>query len=514
MSFTDHFDDAKQAAETAFQLVTEFGSKAHVPSPIKEFVGYVAAGGVLLTGIFYSAFLATVMFLAPEFAIGVLTLISDARNENPKELNAVATASLSELLGFELTSDDIPTGKGAAGTIARVNALGGKLHDQLIREFAPNGTVTPASGEQAARTFTGFNINFAVGSAFMAILGEIMSAGEFKEFRELGISVAQSLGLGRMHRAALKPLIDNTIAKPYDRLLRARYRQDVVSEKQLVVALHTGAMSEADVRQAFAEKGYPDVQITELIRQLTTHLGDSDLWRLMRYGEIDEAGALAQLKAEGWPEATARLKIRASQLAKLDSQEASYVTLLETQAKQGWITPDLFAQLLDRTHLSDAEKTWERTYVGQILENPQVDITWSEVKAALVDGILDVDYLDQWLIRQGYSQDDRQALSLIAIKAVADADAKAAAAAAKAAQGHVKKLTVAQLKKLYVETQVTFAYAQQYLAFLGYTDSGIALLLIQFATDAKNAADLATAQALFNATLQAAIADAGSQPSA
>jgi SOS response regulatory protein OraA/RecX len=484
------WDGIRAEATKTFGAASALLAQWGVPFGARQIIAGFLGGVVLLGMSLLAAFMAALRYLAVPLAVSIMETITTVRQEGAEDFAKATGAAMGEFLGFDVDVNEIAKGVGADANLARARQFGDKLHTLLEHEFTGGGAVTPQSGATGARAFSGYVMNFAATNSFISILTEMLSLGEFEQWRELGVEIAQNLGLGRLHRQALQPLVRNTIAQPYDKFLRKKYRQDDLSEAQLVKALHTGALTESEVRDSLAEKGYPDKQITELIRQLTLHLTDAEVERLLRFGVIDESAALAQLIAEGWPRESAILKLRSIVLSRLWSLEQQFLNTLEKQYISGWIDLGAFNKGLESTHLTFDEKQLELKYVGQVLDAPQVDLTWGEVKAALVDGIVDLDYLDSWLVRAGYSREDRQNLTLIALQAVADADAKQAAAAVKAGQDHHKKLTVAELRKLYTAGTMSFAQVQAYLLRIGYSVTDAAMLLTTFAQGKGNIAEV------------------------
>lgn len=370
--------------------------------------------------------------LTAPVATTVLKSLGDARNDSAQPLNTVITQALSDLLGVDFEAGDVPVGGSLGANTARARAIGDKLHSVLLAEFAPDGEVTPESGERAARAFTGFNINFGVTSAFISIVAEMFSLGQFKEFRELGVEVAENLGLGRMHRSAIKPLIDNTIAKPYDRQLRARYRQDKLSESQFVKALHRGRLTEEEVRTELAQKGLKDAYIDEVLSEFTPHLSDAELERLVRYGAMSQGDALKEMQDDGWPSAKAALKLQAIELARTDATVQAILSEYRHLVKERFMDVETFRVVLDELPLTNEQKIWEIRLAGARLDFAHLRVTQAELTSMLEHGIVDLTYADEWAKGKGYSDVDALYLELLYFAKEKDKDAKAAAAKAKA----------------------------------------------------------------------------------
>jgi len=87
------------------------------------------------------------------------------------------------------------------------------------------GTSAPTTGPgaKAAQTFAGYGVNFGVQNGILALIGSLVPETRLDEVREMGVEVAQNLGLGRLMRVALRPLVQTLIATPYTHELNTRY---------------------------------------------------------------------------------------------------------------------------------------------------------------------------------------------------------------------------------------------------------------------------------------------------
>lgn len=438
MSFTDQFSQSQEAAGYLYSLVHSFLCEKGVPHWIANGVAAVLSGSIIAIGAIYAAVIALMVGVAPEFAKAVLKIISDVRQQGIPEFTALASSVLSEFLGFEIDTTSFNTSPGIQGAKDRAHAIGTSLHEALLAEFAGSSPITPEQGKASAERFSGFAINFAVANSFVSIMGEMLSFGKFEQFRELGIEVAQNLGLGRLQRGALQPIIDNLITKPYDRLLRKQTRPDSLNEIQLVHAMNSGGITPELVREQLAEKGYRDEYIEELIKQLSPHLTDVEVERLRRHGVITDDQSVAQLVAEGWTKENAALKLQAVELAPVDNLVQQALAHLRIQAINKFIDTETFGTIIDKFPISEGEKVWNRGVVGFVIEVPRKRPTHAEVVKMFTDGIIDLHYFDAWTDGEGYSTDDQLNLELLMLAELKQAKDKATAKLNKATRAGVK----------------------------------------------------------------------------
>jgi hypothetical protein len=394
-----------------------------------------------------------------EFVIGT---IGQARKEIDPKLPTLGADILGELTGADVNPGNFPTGKGFSDHLARVTALGSQLHDVLEKELAPNGTVTPDQGAQAARAFTGFNINFGIGTAFISILGELESLGFIDSFRELGEDVAKNLGLGRLHRLAMTPLMQTLITRPYQEHLHTKYRGTRLNEAILMRAYFRGAVTEDTLRTEMGMLGYSDDRINELITEARPLLAERQIIdHFFRFGDVTTSvggqttpDTKTLLTRRGFTEEDAQKLMDVSRpiLEKneiatlfvhgvLDHQTASAAL-----AKVGY-DPDT-AELVLRAH--------------SLHNQAARRLGLAELKRAFHNSVIDLLELKAHLSAQGYSDDDIQIITLDLLQP---------------ATGKVRQLSLAEIKAGFKAGVITEAQAAAHLKTLGYSDADIAVIV-------------------------------------
>lgn len=431
-------DEVLAASDDVYALVyaqlTGNGVSPFLATPIAGVMSAIVMLGsyLRLSGIFL------IKQIAVPVAISIVQLISDIRKEGAGEFAQVATEAMGEFMGMEIPADQLTTGQGAAASLARARTIGTGFLDTLEHEFAPNGSVTPDSGALGARAFVGYSINFSATNAFISIISELLSLEHLEQFRELGVEIAQNIGLGRLVRRALAPLVDSTITKPYTRQLASKYRPDRLSDAQYITANLAGRLSDADLQGNLAESGLPDPLITELINQHVPKFTLRDVYLLKRFGTLNDDTAVKTLKELGWDSEFAAAKLQAMDLERLESLESTLADELLSMVRKREIDTVTYAAEIDKLHLSDQEKLLRRTLGGVWLDAPHKRLTFAQIVTLSEHQLLTLDYLQTWAEDQGYSPEDQLHLELLLDVKEADFAAaekkKADAAAAKAAK--------------------------------------------------------------------------------
>src|SRR5260370_12761142 len=106
-----------------------------------------------------------------------------------------------------------------------MQVFGGDLYKLLEEEFKPTSGDLQAGDDAPAQRFLGFLMNFAIRQGniecLTGFLPEEFRVGE--GFRAYGELMAKNLGLGRLARQALRPLIQTLVADPLMSKLQEQY---------------------------------------------------------------------------------------------------------------------------------------------------------------------------------------------------------------------------------------------------------------------------------------------------
>ena len=374
------------------------------------------AGGIVLAGSWlFSVVLTVYVGLFGPFFDALLKAIDTARQAVDPTVGVLAVDVLNELFAGTLEAGDISNVVGAGAAKIRAGIVGGKFRDALIGEFVPGGTVTPQSGYDAAATFSGFAVNFAVGTAFVAILADALSFGHFEQFREMGVAATRNLGLGRMQARAWRSLIDEIVAKPAQRYVLQKYRTTILGEAEIVNLTDAGLLDEATATQWLAWLGYPDTLMEPLFQLHRKRLDDASVERLTRYGLMTKPDAVAYLVAQGFPPDIAALKIADFDLARADHWMQQKASAAIKAYVDGLISQGEFVGLVGDAHLGPATQEAIIALAGTLIETPRRALTETQAQTLLVENLIDLDQFDTAVAGEGYAVGDAQLLQLLAL---------------------------------------------------------------------------------------------------
>src|SRR5258708_38259206 len=137
---------------------------------------------------------------------GLLTAAQGEKNSSFFDLSAKV---LEDLTGVEVDAEALKQSAFGSGRLAGMKTFGGDLFDTLEEEFKPASRQLPEGDAGPAKAFLVFLMNFAIRQGnvetILSLIPEEYRYGD--GIRAYGELMAKNLGLGRMARQALKPLI-------------------------------------------------------------------------------------------------------------------------------------------------------------------------------------------------------------------------------------------------------------------------------------------------------------------
>ncbi len=386
--------------------------------------------------------------------IGIAKVARAAQGEDNPQFWQLVGAIQTDLLGVEVNQSLLAAVQFNEGRLAAMQATGSTLFNLLTAEFLgkkdltdggkanaddlildtelPDGSLTPEQGVKAARAFLGFAMSFAVRAANVATIAEIGSVSLLKNFREYGEEMAANLGIGRLVRLALRPLMQELIATPLEWALKKQYRPALVKEAEVVQLVNARELAAEDAHEELARQGYSDAKINALFTLHTRRPGVADLERLVRYQLMSRGDAVDLISKEGYTPEFAEFLLTSTELARVDAEQRAYIGELRKALTERTITPEDHLALLESLALTDREIKLERTIAAFFRETPHTFLTVPQIQTAFLNATIDVTELDDELRRRGYSDDDRAILRIDILEKAAEKDAAAKAKAARA----------------------------------------------------------------------------------
>lgn len=440
----DHEIDPKQAAKLAELGRQEAGGSTDLVAAL--WAGIVDGLGLLITLMVRSW--NSLMVLLAEF------FDKAQGEENPEFWDLVAKIT-QDTTGVPVDAEALKKSFFGSGRLAGMDELGKNIFNLLAQEFVlseaqstpglttpldgagigglPTGKLTPAQGIAAARRFLGFLMSNSIREGNVsAIVKFLPQTVRFAEgFRDYGEVMARNLGLSRLARRGLSPLVEILIADPLTWALQKQYRNKLLSPGSATRAWLAGHITGQELREELAIQGWSEEKISALIQENVRDLSFQQISALRAFGLLDDATAILHLRRAGYTEEDAKLVLEAEDRIEVRKAAHQIATRALNELLEGSITVTEFDGVLTRVGLTERERAGIVGIAGELTRLPRKTLTLAQMRQAYLDGIVNLLEWEDYLIRVGYREDDRKVLT---IQLLLDAKEQAEAESRKAAR--------------------------------------------------------------------------------
>lgn len=430
-------DEGVQAAKGTYHALVSLATDNGVPPFLAQGIAFFVAALVAIGRVLYIIVLFSFVSLGTTLVTAVLQVIKAIRQDGAADFAAVTGEALGEFMAIDTAEVDFAVGKDAASSLKRAQQLGDVFLTMMQGQFGNGGVQSPDDGEKAAKALAGYGINFATSNTFLSWMIELGTDGKFGDFDKLGEDVAAAVGLGRLTRRALQPLVRNAISHPYDRKMRALYRPDILSAPELVKEFLAGRMTEDQCDAFLAQHGFADDLIAAIKAQHTPSLHSAEIEELIALGAIDAVSGSGQLKQQGLPDSIVSWQLQLHTRKRLAHLRDRILSEVLTQINQGFADPSDIEKWFTQLSIPQDEAQMWRQAAGLAAERTRKRLSHGDMlflyEAAQ---ITDVD-VEAWARDEGYTENDvQQLLTVFRLKAAAAATTKTGGTAARTAHLH------------------------------------------------------------------------------
>jgi hypothetical protein len=325
-----------------------------------------------------------------------------------------AATGINDIFGTNISAADFNRARGGAGGKAGGNQLGKALMDQMR---GTTGELRPS--DEAAARFVNAVAGMAIEDWFKGWFFEVLTSlvpqldvGKIENYGALGDKVAQMLGVGRVSRRVLSPIVDTTIVTPLRWKLNQTYRPELLTAGQISRELARGKYTPDEARAELALQGYSEKRIDALLNATTKFHTVGDIELLVRSKTWSRADGIAHLRESGLTAEQAERELIVEQLRRIATFERS----MADQARRAFVRREIdegqlraaamgvtfagqeFAQFIELA-IAEREYNTRRLSLGQ-------------VEAMVKSGVLSVRDYRKAAEREGYPFEDVMALEL------------------------------------------------------------------------------------------------------
>jgi hypothetical protein len=415
-------------ADFAAGKTSTTGLSAFIAHPLDTLLTWLAMGLALI--------LSWVLCIVAFF----MRIISSVDDGAAPGMSAVIKNSLAHVFGLPsggTTHRKIAAEVSGEQTAAQI----GQLILNALKSGAPasaGSTLQPS--DTAAANFLGLMAKLGVEGWVDGFVAEAIGGEHLASVLELVPIMNDVLGLGRVSRRVLAPLIKVMVADPYTWKLHLDYRPALLPEGAAVREYLRGKLTAAQLDTALGKLGYSPDNIKALINLNTKEVPLSELDYRVAHGHLSIEQALPILKDAGYDDVTARMLLTTAGQKRLDELDAKRMDLYVAAYERGEIDEPTMRAAIDASFITDAEKALQDAMAITKRQLNVKHLSLGDVEKMIKAHIMNLDDLRIWMTRENYPPEEQIFLELYLLAEISNADqataakkAKAAAAAAAAA---------------------------------------------------------------------------------
>ena len=412
--------------------------------------------------------IALIIDLGVELAVKLGKTLSEGEDVIMPVLAGFIAPLVANMFGSDVDASAFASRANSGARTAASKALVGAFLQAL--EGSGGDIVQP--GREGATRVAAAALNATLEGWFMGAVPELVSDLfpadwlHFTEFTKLPEDVIHSLGIGRLVRRVLSPLVDAVAAEPMRWDVNKTYRPKLLGESTALRQFLRGKWDWSDVAEELARLGYTDERIDALLNEQVKRLPEADLASLVWLELLSLDDATQTMRDLGWDEQNASKHFQLRTIEREDALHKELATeaiaafvdrRIEEADLVGILGTTITAQH-ERDILLDVARGKQLLNVKFLSSTQAADCVKAEILAY-------PDYRAA-LAREGYDSDAIDALELLLRSTVdtkkstaqhkADvAAAKQTAADQKAAAAAAKKTQIDQARALKAQGSIS-----------------------------------------------------------
>lgn len=500
---------------------------------------------LVIIGNFVVAKLEGLLDLMANFATITLTvlvqILDKAEGQEDPYFQQYLAALLTDLFDVPVNTTMLLRRAGDRGRLGAFNELGRQFYDVLVGQLvspearggagigaiagsgAPGapGTqrLSSAQGRIAAQRWLGFVMNFAGKSGLVKTITSLFSLGLLDQVGEVPDEFSRNLGIGRLTRVAITPVLQTLIAHPLRWQLAEEFRPENLADGTALNLWAKGYIDRDLLYRTLAQSGYADSLISTMAASQHSEMGLVDLERMVRWKKLSPADALTRLRRKGYLAVEGQLSLEEIELARQDSRISSYIATVADLYADKKVDDAFIRRELATLPISTEEQFWIRKTAGLKAEFVERRLSLAQMENAVQEGIVDFFEFTEFLRDQHFPVRDQQIITAAlrlkmneeaakeraaqereaAARARAEQEAreKAARIAGTLPGAAPRRLTLAQMRAAAMDGIITDQEYADFLSAEGYGARDREILLADLAADREAAeAERARAEAL------------------
>ncbi len=413
------------------------------------------------------------------------------------EIERAAAEALSDYFGTSISPAQISRGRSPSQRFAFAQNLGSFVLSQMFGAFETPKSITPEVGRVNAERILGFNI----GTTLESWLGKVVSSTPLTRWipnwADLDEVMQQTLGLGRINRRIMGPLLKTLVADPFQWDINKRFTPAIFNAGQLVRLLNRREIDSGDYFEKMSWLGFDQAKATQM-RTLVSRLPEKeDVAKLLELGAITPDEVTEIFEAMGYTAEGANMMRFITVNDRIRTLNNATESLARDMYRDREIDEAQLKAMLVSAGRSDAEIEM-LIGIAKIERSRPRALPRSVLERAFKTGFIPLSRLSEYYETAGYNLDDRILLEELAVEDRLEAEARDQKALEKAQSTEFRALPRGQIERAFIDGIIPRARLTEYYTARDFspTDQDV---LLELVTKRKTAADLRVAEALAKA---------------
>ncbi len=342
-------------------------------------------------------------------------VISRLESEVQPNLVEFLLDGLNDFFGTKLGPDSVRLHGILGEPKGTATQLGRAVLTALFQGLESPREITPEIGWENLQRI----ISFAMGTSLEGWLtGNIEKTLFFDilpEWGSLDDLVTENLGIGRLTRRVLAPLMNALIIEPSTRRINATFRPAFYNEAQATRALNAGAIGEEAYFGIMGELGWSRERAGVLRLLGSKLLSEGEIEKGRDVGAIGEAEAIKALRALGFSGDVAQQKFRIDELARQRKVEDAVASVARDMFRDRELGEGEYRSALKAAGKSEGEIEGFLG-LGRIERARPKRLSQGTIERAFEDGLVSLSRLRRWYEQEGFSLEDQVLLEQLALR--------------------------------------------------------------------------------------------------
>ena len=410
------------------------------------------------------------------------------------EIERAAAAALSDYFNTTISVGQISRGRSAGQRGAFSQNLGAFVLEQMFGAFEVPQNITPDVGRQNAERILGYN----VGTTLESWLGKVVSSTPLTKWipnwADLDSVMQQTLGLGRINRRIMGPLLKTLVADPFSWDLNRTFTPTLFNAGQLVRLFNRKEIDSGEYFEKMSWLGYDQKKATQL-RTVVSRLPEKeDIAKMLELAIITPARAQAIYESLGFTETGATAMVAVTEDDRIRNINNAIETTARTMFREREIDESELKVTLGKAGRSPAEI---EILVGlaRVERSRPRSMPRGVMEEAFRKSFIPLGRLREFYETEGFAIDDRILLEEMAVEDRDEAEKRDKAALEKATTAEFRNLPRGQIERAFIEGLIPQTRLRAYYDDRDFSPAD-QVTLLELVTKRKTDHDLRLAEAL------------------